>query len=111
MSRLPAPDERFCCSWSGGKDSCLALYRAMQAGAKPAELLTLFTEEGERSRSHGLHRTVIAAQAESLGLPLRVVATSWDDYEQSLIAMLRGVRAEGIAAAVFGDIDIDRHRA
>ena len=28
-------DCHFCCSWSGGKDSCLALYRAIQEGGKP----------------------------------------------------------------------------
>lgn len=26
----------FFCSWSGGKDSCLALYQAVKAGGKPA---------------------------------------------------------------------------
>src|SRR5581483_3186030 len=57
----PHRSVRFCCSWSGGKDSCLAFYRAVKSGAEPAVLLTLFTEDDERSRSHGLHRSVIAA--------------------------------------------------
>ncbi|MGB2826197.1 MAG: adenosine nucleotide hydrolase, partial [Thermoplasmata archaeon] len=42
------------CSWSGGKDSCLALHRSIKAGMKPSVLLTMLTEEGRRSRSHGL---------------------------------------------------------
>ncbi len=108
---LPSAGERFCCSWSGGKDSCLALHRAVVAGAKPEVLLTMLIEGGERTRSHGLPLTVIEAQARSLALPLRTVATSWDDYEQSLIGLLRGVKADGIEDAVFGDIDIPRHRA
>ncbi|HUV60630.1 MAG TPA: hypothetical protein VMW71_00475, partial [Thermoplasmata archaeon] len=42
------------CSWSGGKDSCLALFRALGSGLRPTVLLTMLTETGERSRSHGL---------------------------------------------------------
>ena len=102
--------EKFCCSWSGGKDSCLALYRAKKAGGRPRHLLTMLTEEGERTRSHGLPRAVIAAQAESIGVELHVAATSWDNYEQSLIGLLRGAKQNGIEHAVFGDIDIQRHR-
>ena len=51
------------CSWSGGKDSCLALWRTLRAGARLDCLLTMFTEDGERSRSHGLSRAVLEAQA------------------------------------------------
>lgn len=109
--RQPLAGERVCCSWSGGKDSCLALHRALADGALPEVLLTMCTEGGERTRSHGLPRSVIEAQAKSLGLQLRTVASSWDNYEQSLIELLRGVKADGIEAAIFGDIDIPRHRA
>jgi len=63
-------DEAICCSWSGGKDSCLALHRAAAGGAIPQALLTLFTEDETRTRSHGLHRSVVEAQAASLGLEL-----------------------------------------
>jgi uncharacterized protein (TIGR00290 family) len=70
----------------------------------------MLTEGGERTRSHGLPRSVIEAQAKSLGLQLRTVASSWDNYEESMIGLLRGVQAGGIAAAIFGDIDIPRHR-
>src|SRR5688572_14237164 len=105
------PGEPFCCSWSGGKDSCLAFARAVAAGGRPARLITLLTEEGQRSRSHGLRREVLAAQAQSLGVPLATSATSWDNYEASIVQLLREVKADGITTAVFGDIDIPRHRA
>ena len=109
--RHPLAGERVCCSWSGGKDSCLALHRALADGALPEVLLTMCTEGGERTRSHGLPRSVIEAQAKSLGLQLRTIASSWDNYEQNLVELLRGVKADGIEAAIFGDIDIPRHRA
>ena len=40
---------RVLASWSGGKDSCLALWRAVQAGASPQALLTMADESGEKT--------------------------------------------------------------
>ncbi len=105
------PGQPFCCSWSGGKDSCLALARTVAAGGTPQLLVTLLTEEGQRSRSHGLHREVLAAQAAALDVPFTTAATTWDKYEASLIQLLQQAHARGIREAVFGDIDIPRHRA
>jgi diphthine-ammonia ligase len=99
------------CSWSGGKDSCLALWRAMQAGARPVCLLTMFTQGAQRSRSHGLSREVLQAQADALGLALLSRSASWDDYEREMIDLLREARTCGATAVVFGDIDIAAHRA
>ncbi len=98
------------CSWSGGKDSCLALWRVIQAGARPCALATMFTEDGQRSRSHGLSRGVLAAQAAALGLPLLSRSATWGDYEPAFVDLLREARQLGAATAVFGDIDITRHR-
>ncbi len=99
-----------CCSWSGGKDSCLALDRAIRGGARPVCLATMFTEDGQRSRSHGLSRAVIEAQAASLGLPVVSRSATWDDYESAMIDLLAEAKSRGASAAVFGDIDIPRHR-
>ena len=98
------------CSWSGGKDSCLALHRAAAAGAEIELLVTMLIEGGSRSRSHGLRDAVIAAQARSIGANLSSVATSWQNYEESFVAVLKRAQAEGIDVGVFGDIDILRHR-
>lgn len=103
----PAPGVPFCCSWSGGKDSCLALHRARAAGAEPRALLTLLTEDGSRTRSHGLRRAVLEAQAQALGLELRAAATSWGAYEETLARLLDGARRDGMAAVVFGDMDVE----
>jgi uncharacterized protein (TIGR00290 family) len=107
---VPTPGELFVCSWSGGKDSCLAFYRAVASGAVPAYLVTMLVEEGRRTRSHGLSAAVVQAQAESLGVPLVTVASSWAEYEGRLIHVLRRLSKEGIVAGVFGDIDIESHR-
>jgi len=109
-ARAPTINEPFCCSWSGGKDSCLALYRAAAGGAIPQVLLTLFTEDKIRTRSHGLHRSVVEAQAEALGLELRTASTSWGNYRESLVGLLEEARQGGMRSVVFGDIDIEAHR-
>jgi uncharacterized protein (TIGR00290 family) len=106
----PTAGTPFVCSWSGGKDSCLALYRAISAGARPAALLTMLDQSGARSRSHGLTVDVLHAQAASLGIPLITRAASWDEYEPAFIAALRELRETGIKAGVFGDIDLQAHR-
>ena len=102
---------KLCCSWSGGKDSCLALFRALAEGHELACLVTMFTEDGERSRSHGLAREVLEAQADAVGVPLLSAAATWDDYERAFVELLRQAKGAGAEAAVFGDIDIPRHRA
>src|SRR6476469_3652737 len=76
------------CSWSGGKDSALALHEAQRAGAEPRLLVSMMIESGERSRSHGLSREVLAAQAEAVGLPIEFGAASWSGYEAELIRVL-----------------------
>jgi diphthine-ammonia ligase len=104
--------EAICCSWSGGKDSCLALYRALSASDRPRLvcLLAMFTEDGRRSRSHGLAREVLEAQANAIGVPLLTASASWDEYEMAFIDLLRQAKDRGAYTAVFGDIDIPRHR-
>jgi diphthine-ammonia ligase len=99
------------CSWSGGKDSALALHEAVGAGAEPRFLVSMMIESGDRSRSHGLRRELIAAQADALGLPVRFGAAAWKDYEGELRRTIAaGASEHGVGAGVFGDIDIERHR-
>ena len=101
---------RFVCSWSGGKDSCLALYRCMGAGWVPARLLTMLTEDGCRTRSHGLLKDVVRAQAESIGVPLCTRPASWTTYEEQFTGLLMAAAEDAIQDAVFGDIDLEDHR-
>ena len=106
----PIHDEPFFCSWSGGKDSCLALYHAVQHGGRPQCLLTMMAEDGMKSRSHGLPKTLIQEQARSLGVPIVFRSASWENYEAVFVSALHEFREKGIEGGVFGDIDIDSHR-
>ncbi|MDC8757732.1 diphthine--ammonia ligase [Janthinobacterium fluminis] len=98
-------------SWSGGKDSCLALWRARQAGLAVPLLITAMDESGTRARSHGVPPALLQAQAASLGARLQCYHASWAEYEEKFIAMLRAAAAEGYSHAIFGDIDLAPHRA
>lgn len=99
------------CSWSGGKDSALALHEAISAGAEPRFLVAMLTEGGERSRSHGLRRELLAAQAAAIGVPIRFGAATWAGYREEFVRVVgEGVAATGARAGVFGDIDMDEHR-
>jgi uncharacterized protein (TIGR00290 family) len=98
------------CSFSGGKDSCLALWRAQQQGIDVRTLLVMFEEDGERSRSHAIPLALIRQQAEALKLDLVTRNASWKSYEAVFITTLKELRATGHELAVFGDIDLQAHR-
>ncbi|GMK46840.1 ATPase [Paenibacillus glycanilyticus] len=100
-----AHGHKFIASFSGGKDSTLALYKSMQVG-EPIGLIVMMEEEGKRSRSHGMPPKLIRAQAESIGLPVYTAAASWKDYEKEFIALLKQAKHEGAEALVTGDLDM-----
>jgi len=97
-------------SWSGGKDSCLALWRAQSMGINITHLLTALDESGLKTRSHGVSKALILAQGQALGIHNDFISASWQDYEQEFISKLQQLHAEGITQAIFGDIDLIPHR-
>lgn len=100
----------FFCSWSGGKDSCLALHHAIRAGGQPHSLLTILSEDGVTSRSHALPKPLLEEQARLLRLRSAFRKATWQQYEEEFIAALYEYRKAGIEVGVFGDIDVESHR-
>jgi uncharacterized protein (TIGR00290 family) len=103
-------------SWSGGKDSCLALYELQKAGGhRAAALLTTVTSDYDRVQMHGVRRVLLERQAENLGLPLRQVLISKgatnEEYERELAGAFSEYRERGIDAVVFGDLFLEDVRA
>lgn len=98
------------CSWSGGKDSCLALHHARAAGYDVRFLLSMLEEGGERNRSHAVPVALLERQSQALGCELVTVSASWQSYEQEFIAAAASLRERGAGTAVFGDIDLLPHR-
>jgi len=103
-------------SWSGGKDSALALHTLRQTpGVEVAGLLTTVTEDYDRISMHGVRRALLERQAEEAGLPLHVVLIprecSNEQYEERMTAFLRGIRDAGIRRVAFGDLFLEDLRA
>ena len=76
-------------SWSGGKDSCLALREMQRTGDLRVEaLLTTITRDFDRVSMHGVRRILLERQAASLGLPLHQIfiskGASNDEYETKM---------------------------
>jgi len=99
------------CSWSGGKDSALALFRAKRSGFTVTRLINMITEDGTHSRTHGLTADLLSLQARAIGIPFTQRRTTWNGYEEEFKKALSLFHAEGILRGVFGDIDMDEHRA
>jgi uncharacterized protein (TIGR00290 family) len=106
-------------SWSGGKDSALALYslkhnnRDIQISA----LLTTVTADYDRISMHGVRRELLEKQAESIGFPLEKVIISKksnnEEYEEKIKEILLRYKNEGVSAVAFGDIfleDLKKYR-
>jgi uncharacterized protein (TIGR00290 family) len=99
-------------SWSGGKDSTMALYEVRRAGAWEIQgLLTTITRDYERVCMHGVRTALLEQQAAALGLPLDKVYLdvngSQEAYEAKMRTYLAGCRARGIETMIFGDLFLE----
>ena len=105
-------------SWSGGKDSALAL-QALRTDPQieVAGLLTSVTRDYERISVHGVRRSLLDRQAERLRLPLLTIEldpiTTNDAYEKAFLSALERVRHElpDVTAIAFGDLFLADVRA
>ena len=98
-------------SWSGGKDSCLACYKAIQDGYEIKYLLNFISREHKRGCFHGIESGLLKLQAELIGIPIvqHEVSADMQKYEEEFKEAVAGLRAEGIGSMVFGDIYLLDH--
>lgn len=101
---------RFICSYSGGKDSALALYRAIQAGGTPQQLIMTYNIDAGRTWFHGMPERIIRRVEDAVGIPIRRMRTGGEEYGVRLEGEFRVQKKQGAGVCVFGDIDIDEHR-
>jgi len=99
----------YAASWSGGKDGCLACYRALQEGYPVTHLLNTISATYDRVRFHGVPKDLIGAQAEAMGMKLLQRPTPDDDYTGAFVEALRSLLPEGLEGMVFGDLYTDEH--
>jgi uncharacterized protein (TIGR00290 family) len=108
--------EKAIVSWSGGKDSALALYEVAEEYDVVA-LLTTVTSEYERISMHGVRTRLLEQQAAALGYPLEQVRISPrcgnDEYESQMRAALARYQTVSATRMICGDIfleDVRRYR-
>ncbi len=93
-------------TWSGGKDSCLAVYRMINSGNSISKLICILNEEN-RSRAHGLYREAIEKQAECMGISIVFGNSAWGGYRREFERIVSESKPESI---VFGDIFVEEHK-
>ncbi len=103
--------ERFAVCFSGGKDSMLALVRAVRAGQHVDRLITLYDAASERVRFHAVPVAVMQAQAVALGVPQRLYPTTPETFEQVFLTALADLRVAGIQGLIFGNVHLADVRA
>jgi diphthine-ammonia ligase len=93
-------------TWSGGKDSCFAAYKAIQQGYEIEYIANTISKEYKRVRFHGLSAEIIKKQSEAIGIPLLQQETTPENYEEEFKANLQKGLSKDIAGIVFGDIHL-----
>lgn len=105
-------------SWSGGKDSALALFRVLRDSTHDVKaLITTVTREYDRISMHGIRRDLLEEQAAAIGIPLVIsyMPRKADNaaYEAAMIESLTPFRDGGIEDVICGDLfltDIREYR-
>jgi uncharacterized protein (TIGR00290 family) len=97
-------------SWSGGKDSCFALYKAINKGYEVSHLVNFISKEFHRVSFHGTEARLIQLQSQAIGIPLLQKETTWDGYEQEFKEAVRSLIPIGVKGMVFGDICLQEHK-
>lgn len=96
--------EKVFSSWSGGKDSVFACYKALKQGVEIACLLNAVRKRYGRVAFHGVRRELIELQAEAIGIPLHQFMVNRDNYEEKYKKAVQELKAKGVKRGVFGDI-------
>jgi uncharacterized protein (TIGR00290 family) len=105
-------------TWSGGKDSALALYYIQMEQLYEIEaLLTTVTSDYDRVSMHGFRTTLLKQQANMMGYkPEKILIPkdcTNDDYESIMTKILERYHSQGLSKVIFGDIfleDVRKYR-
>jgi len=110
--------EKVILSWSGGKDSALALHELKESeDYEVCALLATLTADYDRISMHGVRRVLVERQADLVGLPLEKVFISKDagteEYESQMRRLLEEYASRGVGSSIFGDVfleDVRKYR-
>lgn len=102
-------NKKFIASYSGGKDSTLAIYKAIQQGMEPIGLITTYNKDRKKSWFHGIPTDLLKKISEQINIPIDFIITSGEMYRENFVNKLKSAREQGAEFCVFGDIDIEGH--
>jgi uncharacterized protein (TIGR00290 family) len=110
--------KRVLLSWSTGKDSAWGLHALRQhPDMEVAGLLTTINEQFDRVAMHAVRTDLLRRQAESLGLPIRLISLPFpcsnEIYEERMRAAIGTAQSDGIEGIAFGDLflaDVRQYR-
>ena len=98
-------------SWSGGKDSVLALFLLNREKFNVKTLITSISEEYIRVSMHGVRKELLEKQANSIGIPLITISlpkeTTNEEYEKIMKREMLYFKSHRIYHVVFGDIFLE----
>ena len=108
--------EKIVFSWSGGKDSALALHAILRSGKyEVVSLLTTIATPQSRICMHGVRESLLEDQAAAIGVPCEKIYMSEhptnSEYEEKLAQALAVHRSRGIRRVGFGDIFLEDLKA
>jgi diphthine-ammonia ligase len=93
-------------SWSGGKDSCLACYRAIKKGMHVSHLVHF----DRPNNLHGVDPALIRLQSELADIPMIQKHVDQEEFEQEFRTTVTRLKKEGAAGMIFGDIHLEPHK-
>jgi uncharacterized protein (TIGR00290 family) len=96
-------------SWSGGKDSALALWALREElGIEPVALLTTLTEDYDRISMHGVRGELLRTQAQATGIELVEIgipaACVNETYEQRMVEAFANPPLDRVPTVAFADL-------
>lgn len=107
-------------SWSGGKDSAVALHELIKGSDyEVVALMTSISEEYRRISHHGVREELLEEQAVSIGIPLEKIylpsgklqPCTNEVYEQIMADAMAKFYARGVRTVAFGDLFLEDLRA
>lgn len=103
--------KRVALSFSGGKDSCFALYKLKEQEIEVACLFTTIWKRNQKTVAHEENRERILEQGRSFNIPIHFIETDFESYRQDFIQNLQVFKGQyQIDGVAFGDIYLEGHR-
>jgi diphthine-ammonia ligase len=105
------PETSYLASWSGGKDGCFAVYRALEKGYNVSRLVNFISKEYQRVNFHGTEKRLVQLQGQAVGIPVFQPETTFGNYTEDFKDAVRSLLSADVRGMVFGDIYNDQHLA